>query len=71
MHDKIVDFAKKQGFSGVKEIGKYEDYDVYIPTFLDNKNKKIGFPQYILVKDDVFLLKIDNTFELTKIFFPE
>lgn len=69
--EKIKDFAIKNGFQDVKEIGKYNEYVVYAPIFTDGKARKIGYPQYILIKDEEISLKIDISLEMTKELFQE
>ena len=72
MHnDTIKAFAIQQGFQDIKPLGKYNDSDIYQPIFTDGKTHIVGFPQYILVKDEDISLKIDSKFEITKIMFPD
>ena len=53
MHnEKIKAFAIKQGFQDIKPLGKYNDSDIYQPIFTDGKKHIVGFPQYIMVKDE-------------------
>ena len=71
LKEDIKKFAVKQGFQDAEEIGKYKDYTAYRPIFLDGKARIIGYPQYILVKDESIQLKVDTNFEISKTLFPE
>lgn len=50
--ENILNFAKNSIFTTVTYIGKWKDYDVWEPGFDDDEPHYIGFPQFILVKDD-------------------
>ena len=70
-NEKIKEFAIKHGFQDIKKIGIYSNSDVYVPIFYDGNARKIGYPQYILVKGDEIFLKVDTSLEMTKTLFPE
>lgn len=70
-NEKIKEFAIKNGFQDVREIGKYNEYVVFAPIFTDGKSRKIGYPQYILVKNEEISLRIDISLEMTKELFPD
>ena len=67
---KIKEFAQKHGFDDVKMIGEYEGNIVFQPVFFDKKVRIIGFPRYILQKENELSLKLDDDFVLTDHFFP-
>lgn len=51
--NKIVAFAKEQGYDGVAPLGKWREYDVYEPTFNGTNEDTpafVGPPLIILVK---------------------
>ena len=48
--DAITKFAKKQGYSSVKELKPWNGYKVYEPVFDDDSIAFIGLPLVILVK---------------------
>ncbi len=52
--DEVLEFAKKNGFEGIKYLGSYEGYHVYDALFNTDPNVilEVGFPQFILVKED-------------------
>jgi len=53
--EEIIAFAGKQGYDGVRSLGKWKEYDAYEPTY-DHATKEepayVGLPLMILVKDD-------------------
>ena len=54
-NDKILAFAKKNGYDGAEPLGKWRDYDCYEPTFEDTSEEEpaiVGLPLIILVKGD-------------------
>ncbi len=65
-NENIKEFAIKQGFQDVKEIGKYKEFTVYQPFFTDGKKHIVGYPQYILVTGETIKLHVDSKFEITK-----
>ena len=44
--------AKEAGFHDAKLIGKWKGYEIVEPAFPDGEIHFIGFPQYILCKDE-------------------
>lgn len=51
--EKIIAFAKKQGYDGVSPLGKWRGYDAYEPTFEGTSEDTpafVGPPLMILVK---------------------
>lgn len=51
--EKIVRFAQKSIYDTVKYIGEWNGYNVYEPGWDDEEPRFIGFPQFILVKDNI------------------
>lgn len=52
-NDKIINFAKKQGYDGALYIGKWKNYEAYEPIFDNNSDVSfIGPPLLILVEND-------------------
>lgn len=49
MSEKVVEFAKKQGYKTAEFVTKWKGYDVYEPVFSDELSY-IGLPLWILVK---------------------
>lgn len=51
-NEKIIAFAKKQGYDGISPLGKWRGYDAYEPTFkgTDEEPAFVGPPLMILVK---------------------
>jgi len=50
--NKIINFAKSQGFGAVKKLEDWHDYEIYEPLFNDDEIHFIGLPFFIMVKDD-------------------
>lgn len=53
--NKIIEFAKKNGYDGALPLGKWREYDAYEPIFKGTSAKKpafVGPPLIILVKGD-------------------
>lgn len=50
--EKIIAFAKKQGYDGISPLGKWRGYDAYEPTFKGTGEEPafVGPPLMILVK---------------------
>lgn len=53
-NDKIIAFAKKNGYDDVLPLGKWKEYDAYEPIFdgKDGATAYVGPPLMILVKGD-------------------
>lgn len=51
-HDKVIAFAKKQGYDNALYIGKWKEYEAYEPVFDGDDVSFVGVPLLILVKDD-------------------
>ena len=47
--DKILKFAKKEGYVKVYYLGKYKEFDLYKPLYEDS-DMATGLPVYIIVK---------------------
>lgn len=52
MNKKNKELAKKHGFHDAKYIGVWNNYKVYEAIFTDGEVHYIGYPQYILCKDN-------------------
>jgi len=50
--EKIVKFAQSSIYDTADYIGKWNGYDVYEPGWNDDEPHCVGFPSFILVKDD-------------------
>ena len=50
-NDKVLEFAKKDGYATVNYLGKYKEFDLYKPLYED-PHIATGLPTYIIVKDD-------------------
>lgn len=51
--NKIVEFAKLQGYSGVEYLNKWHGYDCYEPLFSEDAEVSyIGLPFMIMVKGE-------------------
>lgn len=51
--DKVIAFAKKQGYDGAVPLNKWRGYDCYEPTFTESSAENpaiVGPPLIILVK---------------------
>ena len=48
--EKVIDFAKQQGYDSAEYIGKWRGYDVYEPLFAGDEVSVVGPPLIILVK---------------------
>ena len=47
--EQILKFAQKNGADGAEYVTKWRDFEVYTPTYKDDKMPVIGAPQFILV----------------------
>jgi hypothetical protein len=50
-NDKVLEFAKKDGYATVNYLGKYRGYDLYKPLYED-LHVATGLPTYIIVEDN-------------------
>ena len=50
-NEKVLEFARSEGYSTVNYLGKYKEYDLYKPLYKD-PHIATGLPVYIIVKDD-------------------
>ena len=64
-NEEIKAFAIKNGYKDIQEVGNYADSRVFVPVFQNDK-KVIGYPQYILLKNDELIVKTDISMEITK-----
>lgn len=64
--EKIIAFAKEQGYDGIAPLGKWREYDAYEPTFkgTDEENPAIvGPPLMILVKgEDIRMSTVEEAY---------
>lgn len=58
----IKKYAQNNGYDDVKFLGQWKEYDVYQLIFTDDEAHFIGYPQYILIKDN--FMEIITDFEL-------
>ena len=63
--DKIINFAKEQGYETAEYIGKWKNYDLYEPVFsTEAEVSYIGLPFTIMVKGDLIRMStVDEAFE--------
>lgn len=60
---KIIEFARKNGYDGAVPKGMWRDYKVYEPTFEGDKPMNVGLPLMILVKgEEIRLSTPDEAF---------
>lgn len=65
----VLKFAIENGYDNIEYMGKWKDFEVYIPTFQNlSEIRIIGYPQYYLIKDDHIEIFIDFKLELTSFF---
>lgn len=50
--EKVIEFAKKQGYESVEKLEKWKEYDVYEPIYKNDEVSIIGMPLLILVKGE-------------------
>lgn len=53
--DKIIEFAKKNGYDDVEPLGKWREFDCYEPIFDGTSEEEpaiVGLPLIILVNGD-------------------
>ncbi len=64
--EQIIEFAKSQGYDGVKPLGQWRGYDAYEPTFNGSSEcspAMIGPPLLILAdRDGVRMSTVDEAF---------
>lgn len=46
----IIEFAKNNGYDNAHFLGEWHSYNVYEPTFNDDKEHFVGYPLSILEK---------------------
>lgn len=69
---KVLEFAKKKGYSSVKHIGKWLEYDVYDLIMDDEEVSYIGLPLVALVKyNDIRISTPDESLEIVSYFYPD
>jgi len=62
--NRVLDFAREQGYYTAKEAGSYNGYTVYIPEMKNDEIAYTGFPQFILVKGNEIIMHTDDRFEV-------
>lgn len=50
--NKIIAFAKENGYSGAVYLNEWRGYSCYEPTFSDDEVAFVGLPLIIMVKGD-------------------
>lgn len=69
---KVLEFAKKKGYSSVEHLGKWLEYDVYDLIMDDEEVSYIGLPLVALVKDnDIRISTPDESLEIVSYFYPD
>lgn len=48
-----VKMAQASIYDGARYLGEWRGFRVYEPTFADDEPRFIGFPEFVLAKDDV------------------
>lgn len=65
--NKVIAFAKKQGYDGVSPLGKWREYDAYEPTFEGTNEDTpafVGPPLMILVKEnEIRMSTVEEAFQ--------
>lgn len=65
--EKILAFAKKQGYDGIEPLGKWKNYDCYEPIInntSENNPSFVGPPLIILVQGEkVRMSTVDESFQ--------
>jgi len=51
--DRIVAFAKEQGYDSASSIGKWKGYDIYEPLFKGDQVSFVGLPLMIMARGDI------------------
>lgn len=52
MKNKIIDFAKLEGFDTAQRVENWRGYEIYEPLYNDGEVHYIGLPFFIMLKDD-------------------
>lgn len=71
---KVLEFAKKNGYSSIKYVGKWKGFDVYDLIYSDDEEEAsyIGLPLVALVKnDDIRISTGDESLEILSYFYPD
>lgn len=69
---KVLEFAKKKGYSSVEHLGQWLGYDVYDLIMDDEEVSYIGLPLVALVKDnDIRLSTPEESLEIVSYFYPD
>lgn len=65
--EKIIAFAKEQGYDGISPLGKWRGYDAYEPTFNGSDEDTpaiVGPPLMILVKGkEIRMSTVEEAYE--------
>ena len=63
--DKVIEFAKEQGYDNASYLGEWDGYKVYEPTFDGDDVLFIGVPLVILVKNEVIKMStVEEAFQV-------
>lgn len=71
---KVLEFAKKKGYSSVEHLGQWLEYDVYDLIYSDDEEEAsyIGLPLVALVKDnDIRMSTPEESLEILSYFYPD
>lgn len=62
--NKIIEYAKSFGYDSVIKKDNWKQFEVYEPSFNDEKIHHVGLPYIILVKNDhIRMSTIDESFQ--------
>ena len=58
--EKVIEFAKKQGYDSAKQLDDWNGYEVYEPLFDGEEVAFVGLPLLILVKGDKIRMSTED-----------
>lgn len=65
--EKILQFAKENGYDDIIPLGKWREYDAYEPTFTGTEDEPLSFvgpPLMILVKgEEIRMSTVEEAYE--------
>ena len=59
----VLEFAKKQGYDGVKPLGQWRGYDIFEPTFDQSSEEEpaiVGPPLTIMVQGETIRMSTEK-----------
>ena len=63
--DKVIQYAKEQGYDSVEKSEPWNGFDVYVPIFEGDEMSIVGLPLVVLVKGEKIRMSTpDEAFQI-------